>query len=143
MLRRNHGELSETPAKLGYEFKSSAVTCVNLSAPLGEQVETTGSATVKGGVVEATCLGKTTNVTDGAGEVVDKNGVKHFFDLDVTGSEKGVVNLEVEEPPAGSENNEATGKAWFFLSKNQSAEECVRNKVSKLEFEAVTEGELK
>src|SRR6202011_4736364 len=92
----------------------------------------TGKALVTPGEIEASCKGKITaaqNKKDGVGTLEVKNGneplVTRSFDLDVTGSEEGVVNVKIEAAAGGGgDATTASGSASFFASTEEPAKKC-------------------
>ena len=134
-------ELSETMIEVTYNFTGHA-ECFNTNTNKLEE----GTAVVKNGKVESTCLGKATNLVDGEGELKEGfAGGPYFFNLDITGTDHGVVNLIIEKltpEKTDTEIEEAKGKATFFASENEKAKKCTESGVNKLEFEAVATGEI-
>jgi hypothetical protein len=115
--------------------------------------ETTGNPKEEGeftvtGAVKATCMGPWTNVKDGEGTLKGFAGEPvggYKFDLDVTGTANGIVNLLIEKFGSATTGDEVTaeGKAVFFFSAEEPAAKCFTSAgVKKLEFVAVARGSI-
>jgi hypothetical protein len=125
------GNLEEKTQTLGYTFSGKA-NCVDA----GGTHE--GTAEVKNGTFEGSCLGAGKSIAEGEGTLNVGEGVVPFK-LEFT-TNGGTVSLEIEN---AKEEEGAKGTANFFASKKQPASKCTEaGGVHELEFVASASGEI-